>query len=295
MRFDKLTCLLLLILFSFSLFYGCSSRRTPEPKVVKEKVRLYANPAELLQKLVDRNSKIKTLRTSSAGIEFRFTDSTKGYRGADLLFAVKKAGKVYARASATGVGDIFTLISDGHKYWAEINRENEVYTGTPKDNVSLDKPADGDVWEKFTPEILSQALLIDDLKEYSHSSFAIYPDFYIISLMDISPEGQMRLRRQIWFEREGLNVRRHSVYNETGEVLTEAYLYRYINVDGFELPTFYRIERQWEKISLRLTIDEYKLNSNLRDSLFEYDEVPQDYKLIDTDKREEKDAESGES
>lgn len=275
-----------------ALFAGasCSSRVTPD-RVTPKKVLRVAEPSALLQALIERNRGINSVQARGE-LGYRFTYGTKGYRGADVRLAVIKPGKVYARGSASGVGDLFILVSDGRKYWAEVPGDQEVYTGTLDPTRSLEairsREEEPELWRTFNPEILSEALLLDDLSIYKHRYFAILPEFYIIALLDDTADGRLVLRRQIWIEREGLTVRRHQVFNPSGELMTEAYLYQYEMVDGVELPRLYRIERYWEELSLNLELAVLTLNPDLDVSLFEYDEIPSGYRLIDIDAKEAK-------
>jgi len=275
---------------------GCSSRSPQQQAVGPEiaKVRLDADPAELLQALQKRNAEIKTLRTSNAEFQYRFTNTKNPYDGTGIRFAVEKPGKLYARASATAVGDIFFLHSDGKRYWVEATREEKLYMGKVDDSRRMQVVTEKDLWRNLTPQVLAEALLIDDLDGYDKASFAIEPDFYIISLFTSDDDGRLVPRRKIWVGREDLRVNRHKVFNQFGELTTEAFLYQYKSVDGVDLPHYFRIERHWESISIRFTLEDIVLNSELRPGLFIYDSPPANFEVIELDKRDTN-AEPGQS
>ena len=233
----KNTKLLIVILLTIAIsLTACGPKIVPEREVPK-KVYLSANPADLLNDLTERNRKISSIRTSKAELEYRYTFARRDFRGTGLRLALKKPGKVFASAAVAG-SDIFSLFSDGKRYWAEVDREKEVYTGSIDAKRVIEKNGERELWEGFNPMVLSEAFLLDDLSEYPKNSFAIQPDFYIIFLFDEGESGNFVLRRLIWIEREGLTVRRHQVYNEAGELMTEAWLHRYADVDGVQLPHF---------------------------------------------------------
>lgn len=274
---------------------ACSSKRSERrPPEEKPEIRQVADPRELLEELISRNDAIDSLRTSYAEFEYRRTNTTNPYEGTEIRFAVEKPGKVYARASATAVGDIFFLHTNGRQFWVEATREEKLYTGTVGEERNLETATDDELYRYLTPNILLEALLIDDLANYAHTSFAIEPDFYIILMFDAGDDGSLILRRQVWIEREGLTVERHKVFNSFGELATEAFLYQYKKVDGHLLPHYLRIERNWESISIKFTLNEIVLNSDLPDELFEYGEPPAGFEVIALDKRE-KDAKPGKS
>lgn len=274
---------------------NCAPKIVPD-RVEKRKVYLTADPADLLAKLRERNRAISSLRTSKGSLEYRFTYSTRGYRGTDITFAMEKPGKVYARGSMTANSNVFTLKSDGERFWVEVPSDNEVYTGSVENQKRL-RPQhneDAELWQGFNPTVLSEALLLDDLGGDLQPSFETWPNYYIIHLFDVKEDGSLVIRRSIWISRKDLTVRRHRVFNEIGELLTEANLYQYVNVNGVELPQFFKIERPWEELSLELTLKDIKLNTELPEDIFNY-EAPAGYKIIDLDKKDTENAESGES
>lgn len=283
------------LLFGVLFLTSCAPKIVPD-RVGERKVYLTADPADLLAKLQERNRAISTLRSSKGSLEYRFTYSTRGYRGTDINFAMEKPGKVYARGSMTGNSNLFVLKSDGERFWVEVPGDKEVYTGSVE-NQQRRRPQhdnDSELWDGFNPTVLSEALLLDDLGRDQQPSFETWPNYYIIHLFDVKEDGSLVIRRSIWISREDLTVRRHRVFNEIGELLTEANLYRYVNVDGVELPQFFKIERPWEELSLELTLKDIKLNTELPENIFRY-EAPADFKIIDLDKRDTENAEPGKS
>lgn len=286
MRKSRIFSILIAIIVALSLFTSCAPKVVPD-RIKPRKNYLTADPDQLLQDLIARNKTIKCINSSDARFYYKFTYATRDYRDVEILFAAKNPEMIYIRGRMTGVGDVFRLMSDGSTYWAEVTRDNEVYTGKVANRRKVERKPDAELWESFDPSTLSEALLIDDLGVYKHRVIETLPDFYIISLLNEKADGGLVIRRRIWIEREGLKVRRHRIYNESGELVTEANLFKYITVDGIDLPTSYRIERYWEELSLKLELNDIKLNGSLKDSLFSYGDVPVDYKLIDLDKREE--------
>ncbi len=257
------------------------------PKVVPDreqprKVYLSATPEELLSRLAERNEAIAGLQARGK-IEYRFTYSRRNYRGADIRFLFAKPNSVYMRGSARLIGTVFVLRSDGVRFWAEVPSEKKVYTGAVRSTPKLEGKEE--IWHGLNPAVLAEALLLDDLKKY-RAVCATFPNRYIITLLDDSAGGKLLIHRRIEFERESLRVVRHQVFGEGGEVVTDAYLYRYRDVDGVELPTLYRIERHWEELSLRLDLDEVKLNPDSDQELFRY-QVPAGFTVEDLDERRE--------
>jgi outer membrane lipoprotein-sorting protein len=283
----KLNWLIPLLLLLSLLLGGCSSRNPAERLRPKQIVYQKADPNELFLALKLRNEGISTLRSADAKIEYRKTDGVDGYTGVGLVMALKKPGKIYARGRATAVGTVFSMLSDGKNSWVELDREKVVYTAkVAEQTVSVEAQADKNLWKRFTPDILIQALLIDDFSNYTKTVVETLPDFYIINLIDEQDDGELLLRRRIWFERENLTVRRHALFNNHGEMVSQANLHAYKTVNGIELPHFIRIEQRWEKLSIKLTLNDVRLNQELDDDFFEYDGAPSDYQVIDIDKRD---------
>ncbi|HUX07541.1 MAG TPA: hypothetical protein VMX35_09540 [Acidobacteriota bacterium] len=260
---------------------GCPPKVVPDREQPR-KIYLSATPDELLSRLAKRNQAITGLQARGK-IAYRFTYSRRNYRDAEVRFLFVKPDHVYVRGSAHLVGTVFVLRSNGVRFWAEVPSDKKVYTGAVQSTPRLEGKVE--IWDGLNPAVLAEALLLDDLKNY-RTICATFPNRYIIDLLDDSSGGMLALRRRIEFERESLHIVRHQVFGEEGEVVTDAYLYRYRDVAGVEIPTLYRIERHWEELSLRLDLDEVKLNPDSDQELFRY-QVPAGFQVEDLDERRE--------
>jgi outer membrane lipoprotein-sorting protein len=263
------------------LVTGCPPKIVPDREAPR-KTYLSARPEELLASLAERNRSVKGLQARGK-IAYRFTYSRRNYRDADIRFLFVKPDRVYVRGSARLVGTLFVLRSDGKRFWAEIPSEKKVYTGTVGATPRLEGKQE--IWQGLNPDVLAEALLLDDIGQY-RIVCATFPDRYIIDLLEEEGDGGLALRRQIEIEREHLRVVRHQVFGTAGEVVTDAYLYRYKNIDGIELPTLFRIDRHWEELSLRLELEDITLNPEGDEELFRY-LVPSGFQVEDLDERKE--------
>ena len=261
------------------LLAGCPAKVVPDREAPR-RTYLSATPEELIGRLAERNEAIAAVQARGT-IEYRFDYGKRDYRGTDVRMLFGKPGSVYVRGSARVVGTLFTLKSDGERFWAELPRDKQVYTGLVRATPSLEDKEQ--LWEGLNPAVLAEALLLDDLKDYEVVC-ATFPDRYIIDLLQEAESGNLTLRRRVEFERERLRVTRHLVFGESGEVITDAYLYSYEPVGGVELPRLYVIRRHWEELSLRLEFEEILLNPETREDLFRY-QPPAGFEVIDLDER----------
>jgi len=268
-------------LIAFTVFFITAC----PPKIIPERERplvayLSAEPEELIRTLAERNRSIKGLRARGT-LKYRFNYGKRDYRGTDINLLFEKPGNVYVRGRARLVGTLFVLKSDGERFWAEVPRDKKVYTGTVRYAPRLEGKEQ--IWEGLNPVVLAESLLLDDLSDYKVVC-ATYPNRYIISLLQETSSGKLTLKREIEFERERLRVTRHVVFGEGGEVVTEAYLYRYEETAGVELPRLLVIRRHWEELNLRLEFEDVVLNPDANENLFRY-EVPQGFEVVDLDER----------
>ena len=259
------------------LLSSCPAKVVPDREIPK-RTYLSATPEELIGRLAARNEAIKAMQARGT-IEYRFDYGKRDYRGSDVRMLFAKPGDVYVRGSARVVGTLFVLKSDGERFWAEVPRDKQVFTGLVRATPRLEDKEQ--LWEGLNPAVLAEALLLDDLKVYKVVC-ATFPDRYIIDLLQEAEDGRLTLRRKVEFERERLQVSRHLVFGESGEVVTDAYLYKYEIAGGVELPQLYVIRRHWEELSLRLEFEEILINPETRDDLFRY-QPPAGFEVIDLD------------
>ena len=269
---------------------SCAPRVVPE----RERVRpayLTATIGELLGSLRERNAAVSGLQAQGR-LEYRFTYAGRGFRGTAVRLQFAKPGSVYVRGYERLAGTLFRLVSDGSRFWAENTRGSEVYTGPVLHSVRSEAAGETEIWEGLHPAVLAEALFLDDISA-ERAVCETYPGRYIITLLELTADGDMVPRRRIWFERERLRVTRHQVFTADGRLATDALLGRYERVSEggeIDLPHHFSISRPWEELRLELDLRRVRLNPEFNEELFNY-QVPPGFRLRDLEAESEEDAE----
>jgi hypothetical protein len=124
---------------------------------------------------------------------------------------------LYLKGTHRLVPTVFTLVSDGRRFWLHVPRDNVLYTGPVPHAAPV---AHGDV--QLEARDLLRALFVEPL-EGDALEVAEEPAAYVVSA---SRAG--RLRRRVWIDRRGLTVAREAFFDERGaeELVVERGLHR---------------------------------------------------------------------
>lgn len=87
-------------------------------------------------------------------------------------------------------------------------------------------------------------------------------------------DGGWYLARKISFSRTDLQPRRQRIYDEQGQIATDAHYDGYKDYDGIQFPSRIQIERPQEGYDITLTIVKLDLNKNLTDQQFALQQPP---------------------
>jgi Outer membrane lipoprotein-sorting protein len=176
----------------------------------------------------------------------------------------------------------FDMVSDGQDFKLWIPPKNKFVVGTNSDdNYQPDKRL-----ENLRPQHIYDALL---LREIGSDEIAVLENGYE-TVLDAKkhrvdqPDYQMAvirrgsngwfLSRKIEFSRTDLMPHRQQIYDQQGNVVTEARYNDYKDYSGIEFPNTIEIERPREGYDLTLSILKLELNRPLTDDRFALEQPP---------------------
>jgi hypothetical protein len=116
------------------------------------------------------------------------------------------------------------------------------------------------------------------------------PD-YVINIIRRSGDNWY-LARKIIFERVNLVPHRQIIFDEDGNVATEATYQVYKDYNGISFPNVIEINRPKEEYSIRLTVTKLAINESLRDDQFALQQPPGS-QLVNLDQTNENAAANG--
>jgi len=170
----------------------------------------------------------------------------------------------------------FDMVSDGLQFKVWIPPKNKFVIGTNSET----EPQPGKRLENLRPQYIYDALLLRDI---SADEIAVMengyetvvdekrhrveqPD-YELAVIRRGPNGWY-LSRKISFSRTDLLPHRQMIYDQQGNVVTDARYDQYKEHDGVEFPDSIEIERPQEDYDIALSMVKLELNRPLKDDQF---------------------------
>ena len=169
----------------------------------------------------------------------------------------------------------FDMVSDGREFKLWIPPKNKFVVGT-----NSEEPQPGKRLENLRPQHIYDALL---LREIAADEIAVLengyetvldekkhrvdqPD-YELAVIRRGPNG-WSLSRKISFSRTDLRPHRQMIYDQQGNVVTDARYDQYKDYEGVEFPDTIEIERPQEDYDITLSMVKLELNRQLKDDQF---------------------------
>jgi len=172
----------------------------------------------------------------------------------------------------------FDLVSDGNEFKLWIPPKNRFVigrNGMPTQNT--DQPM-----ENIRPQNIYDALLIPPINpetelavmersyEILHDAkgHAVLQDDYELVVIRKNGENGAALSRKIVFSRVDLKPRRQYIYDEEGNVITDARYADYKDFDGVNFPSRIEIYRPQEEYDIKMNLLKVDINKPLKDDQF---------------------------
>ena len=187
----------------------------------------------------------------------------------------------------------FDMVSDGQNFKLSIPPKSRFMVGRNDiETHSLTQPL-----ENLRPRQIYDALLI---REIAHNEIAVMENEtetviidkkhkrerpeYILDVIHPAGEGWV-LARKIVFNRSDLLPHRQILFDDKGEVVTDATYQDYKDENGISFPWQIEISRPKEEYDITLTLVKLELNRSLGDDKFVLEQPP-GAEVIDLDKTE---------
>ena len=180
----------------------------------------------------------------------------------------------------------FDMVSDGETFKLWIPTKNRFITG--KNEIT--KPSPNSL-ENLRPQVIYEALLpreidkedeiavvevgMQDIEQGSGKKKSIVqqPD-YRLQMIRRAPNGSWYLERRVYFERENLKIYRQRIFDQQGNLTTEATYSDHQDFNGIPFPTRIDIVRPIEEYTIGLHILKLTLNEDLKPEQFDLQQPP---------------------
>jgi outer membrane lipoprotein-sorting protein len=260
---------------------GCLFRRRPVEQQYSKAPLQSASQQELIDRITKQATQIQSLQatadidSSSGGIKKGHITDYKEIRGYVLL---RKPGMLRMIGLLPVVRTTgFDMTSDGQQFKLWIPTKNRFVTG--RDEVQVVQPAQP--LENLRPKNIFDALLIrpidaaseiavvEDGEELLHDDkgHPVVQEDYELVVIRKTGEG-WALARKIMFSRVDLRPDRQLIYDERGNLASEARYADYKDYDGIPFPSRIEINRPQEEYDITLNLLKVEMNKKLTDEQF---------------------------
>jgi hypothetical protein len=200
---------------------ACAAPRPPPDDPLAGRPLRTLSPEELVAELGAQALAVRGVK-GRLTLDFQATDGAERRSCRAALVARSAASGDSAGLYLTGMHrlapTVFTLVSDGERFWLHVPRDNVLYTGP----VARRRGAVGDRDVRLDARDLLRALFVEPLAADA-VDVVEEPSAYVVSA---SRAGA--LRRRLWIERRGLTVQREVFLDDGGaeELVVERGRYR---------------------------------------------------------------------
>jgi outer membrane lipoprotein-sorting protein len=177
----------------------------------------------------------------------------------------------------------FDMVSDGTHFELSIPAKNRFISG--KDEVTT---ISSNPLENLRPQAIYDALLLPAVDEKSEIAVIeggmqqvedgkthkmVTQPNYDLLILQRGAQDSWHLHRKIYFNRADLQIYRQTIYDDKGEVITDARYSDPRDYDGVQFPSLIEIERPREEYSIALKMVKLALNVTLKPEQFQM-EIP---------------------
>jgi len=154
----------------------------------------------------------------------------------------------------------FDMISNGNDFRLYVPAKNLFIKG-PTEVVT---PSPNKL-ENLRPSVFLDALLVKPVN--LAGEFAVLEDFtdednaaYIVHVLSKGEDGDLRLSRDIWFDRLSLHIVRQILFDPQGEILTDARYNDWKTYDNVPFPRIIDINRPKDEYGVVITVVKMDIN-----------------------------------
>jgi hypothetical protein len=241
---------------------------------------------ELIAQVRARQDAIQTLQATvqiEPSVRSELRAEIVHYRDVRAFLLIRKPGFLRMIGQYPVVrSTAFDLASDGDRFGLHIPSKNRFLVGNSDGGK---RSASG--LENLRPQHILDALLVaapgpgeESVRELATEGLKSY---FVVQILRRAESGQLLLVRKLWFERVGLTLERLQMFDEQGELATDARYARYEETNGVSYPREIAVDRPLDHYGLILTVEELQFNQPLPDDKFQLRQPP-GTELVDMEK-----------
>jgi outer membrane lipoprotein-sorting protein len=166
----------------------------------------------------------------------------------------------------------FDMVSDGATFKLYVPSKNRFIVGRNE----IEKPSSNNL-ENLRPQHFLDALIVRpiDLNTF-HVMIENFTDednaYYILHEVRETPSGELRLSRTIWFNRLDLLMARQMIFDNDGNILTDARYSQWHPYDNVPFPKHIEINRPRDEYAVVIDLVKMDINKGVPDDQFVLDQ-----------------------
>ena len=262
---------LLSVILAFS---GCAVRR--ETRIHPSELpppTLEASATDLVAKV---NARSEAVRTLVATVDLEPTAGSvysgviKEYRDVRGFILLERPAMIRMVGQAPVVRTtIFDMVSDGREFRLSIPPKQKFIVG----KTDYHRPVKNSL-ENLRPQHILDALLVPSIDPANEKYIFEEAEesarrYYVLSVVGSGNDGELALRRKVWFDRSTLEVTRLQLYATKGAYIEDVRYAAYQDFQGVSYPTRIEISRPVEDYRLAITIRKATFNQPIEAEKFE--------------------------
>ncbi|MGA2270880.1 MAG: DUF4292 domain-containing protein [Bryobacteraceae bacterium] len=166
----------------------------------------------------------------------------------------------------------FDMVSDGANFKLYVPARNRFLVGRNE----IDQPSKNKL-ENLRPRHFLDALLVRPvdadrdkllLENFTDEDNA----FYVLHVIRLNGGGQLQLDRTVWFNRYNLTLARQLIFDEAGNILTDARYTDWRRYDNVAFPKHIEINRPRDEYAVVIDIVKMDINKGVSDDKFVLDQ-----------------------
>jgi outer membrane lipoprotein-sorting protein len=241
---------------------GCAVKQT----TVIQPFAVPAPPREatLDELIANINSQASDVRTLQAKIDLEATTGSvysgviEEYHDVQGYILIERPSLIRVIGQVPVVGtNIFDMVSDANEFRLYIPSKSKFIVGT----TSLRRNSENKL-ENLRPEHILDAMLVPPISTRDHCYLEEAESdtgrnerrYYIVSVLGTRPDGNLELKRKIWFDRSNLEMVRVQLYDPGGRHVEDVQYSNYQNFGGTRYPTRILVRRPVEDYQLAITV-----------------------------------------
>jgi outer membrane lipoprotein-sorting protein len=162
---------------------------------------------------------------------------------------------------------LFDMVSNGADFKLYLTSRNRFIEGPN----SIERPSANKL-ENLRPQHFLDALLVRPVAAGDKVLFENFTDednaFYVLHTIRETPQGQLQLLRSIWFGRLDLLIARQLIFDDAGNILTDARYAQWKAYDNIAFPKHIEINRPRDEYAVVVDIVKMDINHGLSDDKF---------------------------